>query len=195
MSLSLQWTPRSLWYGYVRANYRARDAQPTCDQLHRNLFAGLVLDRFKIKHEGPEEYANMWQKSRAIWKYINYHYKDDFDWFVLGGDDLFIIVENLRKVRPCARFPGKHQSATMAKYSSIRDIICLIIVRALGFSNALLQARHILATKRSTYFRTRSSMRPEDWKTEEPIPCTSEGVYACMGKNIEHTTTEGRRTC
>lgn len=40
----------------------------------------------------------MWQKSRAIWKYINFHYMEDFDWFVLGGDDLFIIVENLRKV-------------------------------------------------------------------------------------------------
>lgn len=54
--------------------------------------------RFKIKHEGPEEWENMWQKSRAIWKYINFHYKDDFDWFILGGDDIFIIVENLRKV-------------------------------------------------------------------------------------------------
>lgn len=41
----------------------------------------------------------MWQKARAIWKYINFHYKDDFDWFVLGGDDLFLIMENLRKVR------------------------------------------------------------------------------------------------
>lgn len=58
----------------------------------------IASDRFKIKHEGPEEYANMWQKSRAIWKYVNFHYNDDFDWFVLGGDDLFVIVENLRKV-------------------------------------------------------------------------------------------------
>lgn len=57
-----------------------------------------VLDRFKIKHEGSEEYDNMWQKSRAIWKYMNFHYNNDFDWFVLGGDDLFVIVENLRKV-------------------------------------------------------------------------------------------------
>lgn len=56
------------------------------------------VPRFKIKHEGPEEWGNMWQKSRAIWKYINFHYKDDFDWFILGGDDIFIIVENLRKV-------------------------------------------------------------------------------------------------
>ncbi|CAN0444281.1 unnamed protein product, partial [Hapterophycus canaliculatus] len=52
---------------------------------------------FKIKHEGPEEWENMWQKSRAIWKYIDRHYKNDFDWFVLGGDDIFLIVENLRK--------------------------------------------------------------------------------------------------
>ena len=66
----------------------------------RKLFhvSRFVRHRFKIKHEGPEEYNNMWQKSRAIWKYINFHYIDDFDWFVLGGDDVFVIVENLRKV-------------------------------------------------------------------------------------------------
>lgn len=58
----------------------------------------LLPFRFKIKHEGPEEWDNMWQKSRAIWKYIDRHYKNDFDWFVLGGDDIFLIVENLRKV-------------------------------------------------------------------------------------------------
>ncbi|CAN0414779.1 unnamed protein product, partial [Laminaria digitata] len=60
-----------------------------------------VVDRdvptFKIKHEGPEEWDNMWQKSRAIWKYINFHYKGDYDWFIMGGDDIFLIVENLRK--------------------------------------------------------------------------------------------------
>lgn len=70
--------------------------------------AGGALVRFKIKHEGPETYSNMWQKVRAIWKYISFHYKDDFDWFVLGGDDLFVIVENLRKVRnstPCGAKP------------------------------------------------------------------------------------------
>lgn len=63
--------------------------------------------RFKIKHEGPEEWNNMWQKSRAIWKYIDYHYLEDFDWFVLGGDDVFLIIENLRKVKTwktCRRY-------------------------------------------------------------------------------------------
>ncbi|CAM9302545.1 unnamed protein product [Pylaiella littoralis] len=57
----------------------------------------LNVPSFKIKHEGPEEWDNMWQKSRAIWKYIDRHYKDEFDWFVLGGDDIFLVVENLRK--------------------------------------------------------------------------------------------------
>ncbi|CAN0045847.1 unnamed protein product [Ectocarpus sp. 4 AP-2014] len=57
----------------------------------------LAVPSFKIKHEGPEEWDNMWQKSRAIWKYIDRHYSNDFDWFVLGGDDIFLIVENLRK--------------------------------------------------------------------------------------------------
>lgn len=70
----------------------------------------ILLLRFKIKHEGPEEWNNMWQKSRAIWKYINYHYKDDYDWFVLGGDDIFIIVENLRKV-PNSSAPERYFSS------------------------------------------------------------------------------------
>ena len=49
----------------------------------------------KIEHEGPEEYENMWQKSREIWKYIDTHFRDQFDYFLLGGDDMFYIIENL----------------------------------------------------------------------------------------------------
>lgn len=51
----------------------------------------------EIHHEGPEAYNNMWQKSRSIWKYIGHHYKDEFDWFLIGGDDMYYIVSNLRK--------------------------------------------------------------------------------------------------
>ena len=50
-----------------------------------------------IKHEGPEAYGNMWQKIRSIWLYLHKHHLHDFDYFVSGGDDLFLIVENLRK--------------------------------------------------------------------------------------------------
>jgi len=49
----------------------------------------------KIVHEGAEEYENMWQKSREIWKYIDKHFREQFDFFLLGGDDMFYIIENL----------------------------------------------------------------------------------------------------
>lgn len=50
-----------------------------------------------ILHEGPEQYDNMWQKSRAIWKYVHTHLNDgSYDFFLLGGDDMFYLVENLR---------------------------------------------------------------------------------------------------
>ncbi|CAM9666863.1 unnamed protein product [Ectocarpus sp. 12 AP-2014] len=96
-------TPRVFCGIYTHQNNHATKAIKETWASHCDGFvafsdaADLDLQTFQIKHEGPEEYANMWQKSRAIWKYINFHYKGDFDWFVLGGDDLFIIVENLRK--------------------------------------------------------------------------------------------------
>lgn len=49
-----------------------------------------------ITHEGEESYDNMWQKSRAIWKFVYAELRHEFDYFLLGGDDMFYIVENLR---------------------------------------------------------------------------------------------------
>ena len=40
----------------------------------------------------PEEYNNIWQKVRSMWSY----YFKDYDWFHIGDDDLFLLVENLR---------------------------------------------------------------------------------------------------
>jgi hypothetical protein len=50
-----------------------------------------------IKHEGPEAYDNMWQKTRAIWTYVHRHHAQDFDYFIIGGDDLYVVVDNLRR--------------------------------------------------------------------------------------------------
>jgi glycoprotein-N-acetylgalactosamine 3-beta-galactosyltransferase len=50
-----------------------------------------------LPHDGPEEYNNMWQKIRSIWRFIGEHYLEDFDYFILGGEDLFIVPPNLRK--------------------------------------------------------------------------------------------------
>ena len=38
----------------------------------------------------------MWVKSKSIWKYISQQYINDFDFFLMGGDDMFYIIENLR---------------------------------------------------------------------------------------------------
>jgi glycoprotein-N-acetylgalactosamine 3-beta-galactosyltransferase len=49
-----------------------------------------------IPHEGPEEYGNIWQKVRSTWSYVYDNYYDQYDFFHIGGDDLYILVENLR---------------------------------------------------------------------------------------------------
>lgn len=54
------------------------------------------LGTVNIPHEGPEEYHNIWQKVRSMWSYVYDNYYEDYDWFHIGGDDLYIIVENLR---------------------------------------------------------------------------------------------------
>jgi glycoprotein-N-acetylgalactosamine 3-beta-galactosyltransferase len=49
-----------------------------------------------IPHEGEEAYDNIWQKVRSMWSYIYDNYYEKYDWFHIGGDDLYLIVENLR---------------------------------------------------------------------------------------------------
>jgi glycoprotein-N-acetylgalactosamine 3-beta-galactosyltransferase len=55
----------------------------------------VAFPTINLQHDGPEEYNNMWQKSREIWKFIYRNYRDQFDFFVLGGDDMFYIMESL----------------------------------------------------------------------------------------------------
>jgi glycoprotein-N-acetylgalactosamine 3-beta-galactosyltransferase len=49
-----------------------------------------------IPHAGPEIYRNMWQKVRSIWSYVYDYYYEKYDWFHIGGDDMYVLVENLR---------------------------------------------------------------------------------------------------
>jgi len=55
-----------------------------------------TIGAVNLTHLGPEKYKNMWQKTRSIFAYIHDHYLEDYDFFWLGGDDAFMIVENLR---------------------------------------------------------------------------------------------------
>ncbi len=54
------------------------------------------IPSINIHHEGLEEYDNMWQKSRSIWKLLAKSFISSYDFFLLGGDDMFYIIENLR---------------------------------------------------------------------------------------------------
>jgi len=49
-----------------------------------------------LTHKGPEAYGNMWQKTRSILAYIHDHYLEDFDFFWIGGDDVYMLVENMK---------------------------------------------------------------------------------------------------
>jgi glycoprotein-N-acetylgalactosamine 3-beta-galactosyltransferase len=62
------------------------------------------IPAISIPHDGKEEYSNMWQKVRSIWRFVSKHYADDFDFFLLGGDDLFVLPQNLRAY--LATLPG-----------------------------------------------------------------------------------------
>jgi hypothetical protein len=54
------------------------------------------LGAVEIPHEGEEAYQNIWQKVRSMWSYIYDNYYDKYDWFHIGGDDIYLLVENLR---------------------------------------------------------------------------------------------------
>ena len=50
-----------------------------------------------LVHEGPETYDNnVWQTIRSMWAYAYEHYLDEYDFFHIAGDDVYIVMENLR---------------------------------------------------------------------------------------------------
>ena len=49
-----------------------------------------------LPHLGTESYNTMWQKTRSIMGYLYDNYLQDYDYFLVGGDDMHIIVENMR---------------------------------------------------------------------------------------------------
>ena len=56
------------------------------------------IPAISIPHDGEEAYENMWQKVRSIWKFVGKHYLEDFDFFFQGGEDLYVLPQNLRSV-------------------------------------------------------------------------------------------------
>jgi len=97
--------PRILCFSYTLSkahdtavnNLRMTWAQRCDGYLAMSDLTDPSIPSIDIKHKGPEAYENMWQKIRSIWLYLHKHHLHDFDYFVSGGDDLFLVVENLRK--------------------------------------------------------------------------------------------------
>lgn len=56
-----------------------------------------TVDAIHVPHPGPEVYQNIWQKVRVLWRYVYDHYYENYDWFHIGGDDLYLIVEHLKQ--------------------------------------------------------------------------------------------------
>ena len=40
--------------------------------------------------------SNPWQRIRSIWKFLGTHYLNEFDYFLLGDDDVFVLPNNLK---------------------------------------------------------------------------------------------------
>jgi glycoprotein-N-acetylgalactosamine 3-beta-galactosyltransferase len=57
-----------------------------------------TLGTVHLSHRGPETYETIWQKVRSIWEYVYQNYLEDFEFFHIGGDNMWVIVENLHHV-------------------------------------------------------------------------------------------------
>lgn len=55
-----------------------------------------TLGAWNIPHFGPESYENMWNKVQAMWFYVHQNFLLEFDWFHIGGDDMYVLPDNLR---------------------------------------------------------------------------------------------------
>jgi glycoprotein-N-acetylgalactosamine 3-beta-galactosyltransferase len=68
-----------------------------CDgYMAATLYSEVESGTVHIPHLGEEAYGNMWQKVRSMWSYVHDNFIDSYDFFHIGGDDTFVIVENMR---------------------------------------------------------------------------------------------------
>jgi glycoprotein-N-acetylgalactosamine 3-beta-galactosyltransferase len=83
--------------GHFRVRSIAETWGPRCDGfLAASNMSDPSIGAVHLLHEGPESYDNMWLKVRAMFQYVHDHYLDDFDFVHIGGDDMYVIPENLR---------------------------------------------------------------------------------------------------
>lgn len=71
-----------------------------------------TIGAVNLLHEGPETYDNMWMKVVSMWRYAYDYYLNDYDYFHIGGDDHYVIVENLRYAVSVGSWKGPWDEAT-----------------------------------------------------------------------------------
>lgn len=66
-----------------------------CDKL---LFASTStnMNLGTIGYDVPGDYVHLWGKTKQMMQHIYKDYLNDYDWFIKGDDDTFLIIENLR---------------------------------------------------------------------------------------------------
>lgn len=96
-------TARLLCMGYTidrqsqNAAAMARTWMPACDGAL--IFSDADDDSvpsMRLPHLGPGEDASLWQRTRANLRHVHVHHRAEYEWFVYGGDDYYVIVDNLR---------------------------------------------------------------------------------------------------
>jgi len=58
-------------------------------------------DIIKLRPKGGESYDNMWQKTRAAFRYLSeqaWVAREGFEYFFFAGDDAYLFVDNLRRM-------------------------------------------------------------------------------------------------
>lgn len=99
--------------GHFRLQAIAETWGPRCD----GFFAASnqtdkSIGAVDLLHEGPEIYENMWMKVRAMFQYAYDHYLNDFELFHIGGDDHYLIPENLRFTAATGSWEGPWDDTT-----------------------------------------------------------------------------------
>ncbi|KAL7542287.1 hypothetical protein ACHAXR_011637 [Thalassiosira sp. AJA248-18] len=79
------------------------------------------LPAIALEHIGPESYGNMWQKVRSIWKFVGMHYLEQFDWFYIGGDDMFVLPNNLRTYLASLAYKDRSDPRSKDYYVGLRQ--------------------------------------------------------------------------
>jgi hypothetical protein len=82
---------------HTNVRTQARTWGKRCDGfIAASNFTDHSVGAIDLLHMGNEEYGNMWQKVRSMWAYVHNNYRNEYDFFYICGDDVYVAVENLR---------------------------------------------------------------------------------------------------